>query len=276
MTGIVEHAVAQSERSGYVPVNGMDLYYEIHGSGGVPLVLLHGAFSSIHNSFGELIDPLAAGRQIIAFDYQGHGRTADIDRPMSIEGIAGDIVAALAQLGIDRVDLLGYSTGGTVALRIAVDHPQLIRRLVVISTVYRKEGIRDGLMDGLAQMPPSAMYETPWYTNYMSLNPKPDFDTLFAKKAAMDANMQDFSNEEVRSIKAPMMIVAGDSDLPKLDHLVDLYRLVGGDRFGDSPEGLPASALAILPGTSHVTAPFQTGALMDAIPNFLDRPFISS
>lgn len=130
--------------TGHADVNGIHMYYESHGAGDVPLMLLHGAFSSIHNSFGTIIEGLAATRRVIGFDYQGHGRTADIDRPMSIEAIADDIVAALDQLGIDEADLFGYSTGAAIALRIAIDHPGRVRKLIPMSVTYRLDGIPSG------------------------------------------------------------------------------------------------------------------------------------
>ena len=267
-----ETTMTKSPTTGYVEVNGLSMYYESHGEGGVPLVLLHGAFSSIHNSFGLIIEGLSVGRQVVGFDFQGHGRTADIDRPMRLEAIADDIVAGLDALGIGQVDLLGYSTGAAVALLIAIHHPDRVRKLIPMSVTYRLDGIRAGLMEGLGDMQPSMMYGSPWHTEYMELNPRPDFDALFRKKSEMDKNIKDLTDAEVSSIKAPVLLIAGDSDLPALEHLVKFFRLVGGDVFGDTPAGLPRSQLAILPGASHVTTPFQAGPLLAIIPAFLDKP----
>lgn len=257
--------------TGYVDVNGLHMYYESHGEGGVPLVLLHGAFSSIHNSFGSLIEGLAANRQVIGFDYQGHGRTADIDRPMSIEAVTGDIVAALDALGIQQADVLGYSTGGAIALQIAIHHPEKVRKLIPMSVTHTLDGIRPGLMEGLGEMQPSMMYGSPWHENYLALNPEPDFDRLFAKKTEMDKGIKDVPEEQIESLTQPVLLIAGDSDLPNLAHLAKFFRLVGGDVFGDTPAGLPRSQLAILPGASHVTTPFQTEVLLAIVPAFLDR-----
>lgn len=262
---------AQPPTTGYVEVNGLSMYYESHGSGGVPLVLLHGAFSSIHNSFGRIIPGLAANRQVVGFDYQGHGRTADIDRPMSHDAIVGDVVAALDELGIRQADILGYSTGGYIALRLAVSHPERVRKLVVMSTGYRLDGVRPGLMEGIGEMQPSMMYGSPWHEEYLALNPAPEFDRLFRKKTEMDKGTRDFTDAEIKALTQPVLIIAGDSDLHTIEHLVQFFRLAGGDVFGDTPNGLPRSQLAILPGASHVTAPFQTELLLSIVPAFLDR-----
>src|SRR5919112_4402640 len=135
----------------YVSVNGLEMYYEIHGSG-EPLVLLHGAFSAIGSSFGELLPDLAETRQVIAFELQAHGRTADIDRPLSIEQMADDVAAALRQLGIERADIFGYSMGASVALHLAIRHPDVVHKLVLASVTYNLGGIPPGLMDGLTEM----------------------------------------------------------------------------------------------------------------------------
>ena len=266
-----DDSVSKSPTTGYVDVNGLHMYYESHGTGGVPLVLLHGAFSSIHNSFGMVIPSLSAKRQVIGFDYQGHGRTADIDRPMSLKAIADDIIAALDALGIAQADVLGYSTGGGIALLLAIHHPDRVRKLIPMSVTYRLDGVHPGLMEGLGQMQPSMMYGSPWHTDYLQLNPKPDFDALFWKKTEMDKGIKDLRDEQIQALTQPVLLIAGDSDLPTLEHLTRFFRLLGGGVFGDTPAGLPKSQLAILPGASHVTAPFQPEILGAIIPAFLDR-----
>ncbi len=262
---------ASTPVTGYLDVNGVRMYYESHGQGGVPLVVLHGAFSSIHNSFGTIIPGLSATRRVIGFDYQGHGRTADIDRPLRMDVLAQDVVAALDALGLPQVDLMGYSTGAAIALRIAARHPERVRKLILMSVTYRLDGVRPGLMEGLGEMKPSMMYGSPWHANYLKLNPKPDFDALFWKKMEMDKNAEDLSEAQIQRLTHPVLLIAGDSDLPTIDHLARFFRLVGGDVFGDTPAGLPRSQLAILPGASHVTTPFQTEVLLRIIPAFLDK-----
>jgi pimeloyl-ACP methyl ester carboxylesterase len=266
-----ESTMTTSPKTGYVDVNGLHMYYESHGEGGVPLVVLHGAFSSIHNSFGMLIPALSEKRRIIGFDLQGHGRTADIDRPMTVMNMAEDVVAALDVLGIDQIDLWGYSNGAGVALHVITKHPERVRKLIFQSASYRLDGIHPGLMDNVGSMQPSMMYETPWYKEYQELNPKPDFDALFWKKTEADKQIKDFTDEEIAAIKQPVLIIAGDSDLPTIEHLARLFRLVGGGVFGDTPAGLPRSQLAILPGTSHITSVYRPDLLLPIIPAFLDR-----
>ena len=147
-------------KSGHVSVNGLQMYYEVHGVG-QPLVLLHGAFSAIGTSFGKLLPSLAQSRQVIAFELQAHGRTADIDRPMSLEGMADDVAAALPQLGFERADILGYSMGAGVALHTAIRHPEVLRKLVLISVTYKMSGVHPGLMEGLGEMKPEMMFGSP-------------------------------------------------------------------------------------------------------------------
>jgi pimeloyl-ACP methyl ester carboxylesterase len=259
-------------RTGYAPVNGLNMYYEIHGSG-QPLVLLHGAFSGIGTSFGAILPGLAAGRQVVAFELQGHGRTADIDRPLSTEQMAEDAAAALHYLGIAQADVFGYSMGFAVAMHFVINHPEMVRKLILASGATRLDGIHPGLMEGLGEMTPEMMFGSPWHDEYMRLAPRPqDFATLFAKKTEMDRQTKDFPAEAIRAIGAPTLIIAGDSDLVTPEHAVEMFRLLGGGVFGDTPAGLPKSQLAILPGTSHVTTVFKTELLMAMIPPFLDGP----
>jgi pimeloyl-ACP methyl ester carboxylesterase len=259
-------------QSGYAPVNGLEMYYEIHGTG-QPLVLLHGAFSAIDSSFGTILPGLAQTRQVIGFELQAHGRTADIDRPLTIEQMADDVAAALRYLEIDNADVLGYSMGGSVALHVAIRHPELVRKLVLISVSYTLSGIHPGLMDGLGEMSPQMMYGSPWHEEYMQIAPRPeDFDTLFAKKTEMDRGIQDIAAETIEAIEAPTLLIIGDSDLVRPEHAVEMFRLLGGGIFGDTPAGLPDSQLAIVPGASHVTVVSKAEALLAIIPPFLDAP----
>ena len=259
-------------KSGYVPVNELSMYYEIHGEG-QPLVLLHGAFSGIGTSFGRILPGLAEQRQVIAFELQGHGRTADIDRPLTVEGMAEDVAAALPQLGIEQADVLGYSTGGFVALHFAVRHPEMLRKLVLMSVSYTLSGIHPGLMEGLGEMKPKMMYGSPFHEEYTRIAPRPaDFNRLFEKKTQMDRQLKDFSEDAIRGIQAPALVMIGDSDLIRPEHAVEMFRLFGGGVFGDTPAGLPDSQLAILPGTSHVSIAERADWLVSMINEFLDAP----
>jgi pimeloyl-ACP methyl ester carboxylesterase len=259
-------------RTGYAPVNGLEMYYEIHGSGGTPLVLLHGAFSAIGTSFEALLPGLAQTRQVIAFELQAHGRTADIDRPLSLEALADDVAAALRHLGVPQADLFGYSMGAAVALQVAIRHPEVVRKLVLASVTYTLAGMHPSLMEGLGEMQPEMMHGSPWHEEYLRIAPNPDgFATLFAKKSAMDRGIRDIPADAIRAIAAPTLLIIGDSDIVQPEHAVEMFRLLGGGVAGDIA-GLPRSQLAILPGTTHVTVVSRADLLLPMLPPFLDAP----
>jgi pimeloyl-ACP methyl ester carboxylesterase len=256
----------------YVEVNGLKMYYEIHGTG-QPLVLLHGAFSAIGTSFGKLLPELAKTRQVIAFELQGHGHTADIDRPLNYEQMADDTAAALRQIGINQADFFGYSMGSAVALQVAIRHPEMVRKLVLASVSYKLDGLHPGMMEGMAQMTPDMMYGSPWHEEYKQIAPNPDdFNTLFTKVMQMDQELEDIPDEVIAAIKSPALLIMGDSDIIRPEHGVEMFRLFGGGIMGDTPEGPPDSQLAILPGATHVTLVDQTDLLLSIIPAFLDKP----
>ena len=261
-----------NSKTGYIPVNGLNMYYEIHGTG-QPLVLIHGAFSAIGTSFGKLLPELAKSRQAIGFELQAHGHTADIDRPLSLESMADDVAAAIKHLDLQRADVFGYSMGAFVALQVVIRHPELVRKLVLASVSYTRSGIHPGLMEGLGEMTPEMMFGSPWHHEYMKIAPHPEnFAQLFAKKTEMDRQTKDLPDESVRAIKSPTLIIIGDSDLIRPEHAVEMFRLLGGGIFGDTPAGLPNSQLAILPGTSHVSVADRTELLIPIITSFLDAP----
>ena len=256
--------------SGYLPVGDLRMYHEVYGEG-EPLVLLHGAFSAIGTSFAKLIPGLSRKRQVIGLELQGHGRTADIDRPLTVEALADDVVGALDQLSLERADLFGYSTGGSVALHATVRRPERVRKLVLASVGYTLGGVHPGPMEGMGEMNPEMMFGSPWHDEYMEIAPRPeDFATLFAKKAEMDSKIEDFAPETIQSIEAPVLLMIGDSDLITLEHAVEFFRLLGGGVFGDTPAGLPASRLAVLPATSHVTMVDQVDLIVPMVDAFLD------
>jgi pimeloyl-ACP methyl ester carboxylesterase len=258
-------------QTGYAPVNGLNMYYEIHGSG-QPLVLIHGAFSAIGTSFGALLPELAKSRQVIGFEMQAHGRTADIDRPLSVEQMADDAAAAIRHLGIAPADIFGYSLGASIALHVAIRHPDVVRKLVLASVTYTLSGVHPGLMEGLGNMTADMMHGSPWHEEYLRIAPNPDgFATLFAKKSQMDQQIKDVPAAAIQAIKAPTLLIIGDSDLVRPEHAVEMFRLLGGGVFGDMA-GLPTSQLAILPGTTHVTLVSRADLLLAIIPPFLDAP----
>lgn len=260
------------EASGYVPVNGLEMYYEIHGAG-EPLVLLHGAFSAIGTSFGKVLPGLAKERRVIAFELQAHGRTTDIDRPLRLESLADDVAAALTELGVDSADVFGYSNGAAVALHLALRNPEQVRKLVLMSAAFKMSGVHPGLMDGLGEMTPEMMHGSQWHDEYMDIAPRPeDFPTLFAKKQEMDQAARDISEEEIKGIAAPILLIIGDSDLVRPEHAVEWFRLLGGGVFGDMPPGMADSQLAVIPGASHVTVAERAELLVPMINSFLEAP----
>jgi pimeloyl-ACP methyl ester carboxylesterase len=266
--------------SGYAPVNGLEMYYEIHGASqgeNPPLVLLHGAFSSIEPDFGQMLPIFARSRQVIAVEQQAHGHTADIERPLRTAHMAEDTIALLRHLGIEKVDIFAYSMGTDVAMKIAHLQPELVRKMVLAGgTAYNLEGMHPGMMEGLEDMPPEALDGTPWKEAYDKVAPRPeDWARFVAKKNEMDRHYEPWTQEQVRAFKAPMLIMIGDSDIVRPEHVVEMFRLVGGGVMGDLV-GLPASQLAILPGTTHVTLMYKVDWVTSMTTEFLDAPLVEA
>jgi pimeloyl-ACP methyl ester carboxylesterase len=257
--------------SGYAPVNGLEMYYEIHGTGR-PVVLVHGALSAIGTSFGQVLPALAASRQVVAVELQAHGHTADIDRPLTIEQLASDTAALVRHLGIGQADLFGYSLGAAVAFQVALQHPELVRKLVAMSLTYNQDGLHPGLLDGIDNLKPEDLEGSPFQQEYASIAPKPEnWPTLIEKNKRLDHDFAGWPAEAVRSLQAPTLLVIGDSDIVRPEHAVEMFRLLGGGVMGDVA-GLPRSQLAILPGSTHITVAYRGEWLASMIDEFLDAP----
>jgi pimeloyl-ACP methyl ester carboxylesterase len=259
-------------RTGYVPANGVNYYYEIYGRG-APLLLLHGGLGSIE-MFGPILPALTKGRQVIAVDLQGHGRTALGDRPINLPAMADDIAAVVKQLKQDSIDVLGYSLGGGVALRLAIQHPEAVRRLVLVSTPYAQDGFYPEMLPQQAQVGAAMapmMKETPMYKSYVAVAPKPeDFPRLLDRMGEWMRTSYDWA-EDVKKLKGPVMLVYGDADMIRLDHAVKFYQLLGGGLkdAGWQREHLSPNRLAILPNVTHYEI-FLSPALAPSVLPFLN------
>ncbi|WP_316812570.1 alpha/beta hydrolase [Pedobacter heparinus] len=257
-------------RGNYASINGLQLYYEIHGTG-APLLLLPGALSGIGTAFGKLIHLLAAKRQVIAVEFQGYGHTADIpERPLSYKQLANDIIELLHVLNIPKTDIFGYSTGAGVALLMAIRRPDVVRKLILASVSYNSLGRHPDLStlfnpEFMAQ----GLKGSPYETEYLGTAPRPeDWPKQLAKVCAFEQEVQDWPAEEISAIIAPALIIAGDADIIQPEHTIALYKLFGGGSLGEL--SMPTSQLAILPGTMHSALTQKTDLLMAMIPDFLD------
>ncbi len=259
----------QPPATGYAPVNGLKMYYEVHGSGD-PVVLLHGAFMTITNNWTGWIGELSKTRKVIAVEMQGHGRTADIPRDITYENLADDVAALLDYLKIPRADLIGYSMGGGVAMRCAIRHPDKVRKVVVISSMLRRDGAVQEGQDALATLTADAFKGSPIETEYKRLSPNPDDFPKFVKRLlAMDSKGRDISDDQLKATTAPMFFIFGDSDGVRLEHVAEMFRMKGGGIHGDL-RPLPASRLAILPATTHVTLMQRMPIIVPMVNDFLD------
>jgi pimeloyl-ACP methyl ester carboxylesterase len=254
---------------GYAPVNGLKMYYEVHGSGD-PVVLLHGAFMTITNNWTGWIGELSKTRKVIAVELQGHGRTADIDRDISSANLADDVAALLDHLKIPRADLIGYSMGGGVAMQCAIRHPEKVRKVVVISARFRHDGAVKEALDALPQLTAEAFKGSPIETEYKKLSPTPnEFPNFVKHLLAAAAKPDDLGADKLKATKAPMFFIHGDADGVRLDHIAEMFRLKGGEVFGDM-RPRSESRLAILPQTTHVTLMQRMDVIVPMVNDFFD------
>jgi pimeloyl-ACP methyl ester carboxylesterase len=253
-------------QTGYAPVNGLRLYYEIHGPetpGQPPLVLLHGGGDTIGTSFGKILPLLARTRRVIAFEQQGFGHTADIpERPFTFEQSADDTAALLAYLKIPQADLFGFSNGGTIALQVAVRHPEVVRRLVVITAIFRRNGVAPefwaGMKNAKPEMMPKELREA-----YLAVAPQPEnFESFFYKCAYRMRDFQDIPDDLIRRITAPTLAISSDRDVMRPEHALELARL------------LPHAQAAVIPGVGHTEITSRTDVLVPMIDTFLAAPEI--
>lgn len=257
--------------TGYAPVNGLKMYYEIHGNaGGEPLVLLHGSFMTIPSNWGSWLGELAKTRKVIAVELQGHGRTADIERDFSYEGMADDVGAMLDHLKIARADVLGYSMGAAVAMQVAIRHPTKVRKVISISGVFRHNGWVKEAEDAFPTITAEAFKGSPIEDDYKKLSPTPnDFAKFIKRVLGPDLKPYDFGADKLKATKAPFFFIHGDADGVRLDHIAEMFRLKGDEVFGDM-RPRSESRLAILPDTTHVTLMEKAKIIIPMVDEFLD------
>ena len=259
----------QKPTTGYAPVNGLNMYYEVHGSGNA-VVLLHGSFMTIANNWTQWIGELSKTRRVIAVEMQGHGRTADIKRDFSFEHLADDVAALLDHLKIPSADLIGYSMGGGVAMQCAIRHPEKVRKVVSISAVFRHDGWVKEALDKFPQLTAVALQGSPIETEYKKLSPTPnEFPHFVERVIAMDLKPYDFGADKLKATKAPMFFIQGDADGVQLEHISEMFRLKGDEIFGDM-RPRSRSRLAILPNTTHLTLTERVPVIVPMVNDFFD------
>ena len=266
---VVDTKATKKAAGNYASINALKIYYETHGDGR-PLILLHGGVGA-SEMFDPVLPALAGTRQVIAVHLQGHGHTSDGDRPLGFESMAEDLAALLGQLDIEKADLLGYSLGGGVALQTVIRHPDLVRKLVLVSTPFKRQGFYPEVLENMAQIGPEAarfMDQSP----LSQLYPEANWPVLFGKLGSLLRQEYDWS-KEVAAIKSPVLIVCADADAVRPAHAMEFFELLGGGQRDAGMDGFgrPAARLAILPGMTHydiLTFP-SMAAIITA---FLDAP----
>lgn len=261
-------ALAQAEPKGdYADVNGMRMYYEVSGTGD-PIVVLHGAYMNIP-AMGGIIPALAENHTVYALEFQGHGRTNDIDRPITYPNLADDVAVFMDEVGLEKADVLGYSMGAATALRLALDHPEKVDQLITASVSYDMAGSQPAFLEMIPTMVPEMFVGTPMEDAWKTLSPDPDNFRPFVERMIALEHEPMAWGDEVKNLKVPVLIIAGDADMMTLEHLVSMFRLLGGGEPGDMGKPPGASRLAILPATSHTAVIDQVDLLMGFIEPFL-------
>jgi pimeloyl-ACP methyl ester carboxylesterase len=269
----IKNNMATDTLKAYASVNGLKMYYEIQGAGH-PVIVLHGGFGNTE-LFMPNVTALAKNNKVILVDMQGHGRTADIDRPLVPDFMANDIAALIKHLGLGKTNIIGYSLGGSVALRLAIQHPELLDKVVLISCPFKRKGWFPDLLAQQDQMGPAsaeALKQTPIYQSYLKLAPKPEDWTKFVTKMSVVIQKDYDWSKEVAAIKLPVLLVAADADGVMPEHMVEFFKLLGGGLkdAGWDGTGRPASQLAIIPDQTHYNL-FMSPALSNVIMPFLNK-----
>ena len=260
--------LAESKPKGVrVQVNGMQMYYEVSGKG-APLIVLHGAYMNIP-TMGAIIPRLAETHKVYALEFQGHGRTTDIDRPITYPNLADDVATFMDAVGIEKADVFGYSMGAAAGLQLAIRHPEKVNRLVVASAAYDVEGYQPEFKAFIPQMTVEMFTGMPLAEWYRKNAPNPEgFPALAGKLIALEKEPMSWE-ADIRALKTPVLIITGDADVATLEHAVAMFRLLGGGSMGDMGKPLPASRLAVLPATSHTAVITQPELLHALIEPFL-------
>ena len=261
-------ALAQAEPEGHrITINGMEMYYEVSGEGD-PLIVLHGAYMAIP-AMGDIIPQLSETHKVYALEMQGHGRTTDIDRPITYPNLADDVAAFMDAVELEKADVFGYSMGAATGLQLAIRHPDKVNHLVLASTGYDASGFQPEFAKMLPTMTPEMLLGTPFEAAYRELAPNPDgFRALAEKLIALEHEPQAWE-ADLPDIAAPVLLIVGDADVVTLEHVVAMYRLLGGGAMGDMGQPLAASRLAVLPATSHTAVINQPELLLSLIEPFL-------
>lgn len=261
-------ALAQTEPVGArVTVNGMEMYYEVSGEGD-PLVVLHGAYMNIE-TMGAIVPRLAETRKVYALEFQGHGRTTDIDRPITYQNLADDVAAFMDAVGLQKADVFGYSMGAVAGLQLAIRHPEKVDQLIAASVAFDVEGWQPAFKDFIPQMTVEMFVSMPFAEDYKKLAADPDgFPALVEKLIQLEKEPMAWE-ADVKAIHSPVLIITGDADVATLEHSVAMFRLLGGGGMGDMGQPLPASRLAVLPATSHTAVISQPDLLIAFIEPFL-------
>jgi pimeloyl-ACP methyl ester carboxylesterase len=254
--------MTEPRTSGYVDVNGVHMYYEVYGEGS-PLVLLHGGVMTIELNFASLIPALAARHMVVAVELQGHGRTADTERPISLAALASDVVGLLDHLGIDRAHVLGHSLGGGVALEMAISHPDRVRRVVPMSITVRQDGTHEEIANPSLQATSTRMPTSDDFAEmteaYKRLSPHPEhFEEFLAALSAVATTLEGWSDEQLAGITAPTLLMIGDHDFTTVEHAGLMLGLI------------PGSQLAVLPGTTHMQITRRADLVLPMLAAFLD------